>query len=148
MPLSLQHYGVYHGMETVAGKRLLLHERPWWRLWQHGDQLFLKRPGDRLYGFAQIFAPTEFKDRLFVRWAKKVRGSWLESDAIPITITGARKEGYRGHTVKQNFDAGEWRAEIETDDGRAVGSIHLTVVDDPPGPDGTFPPRVFKVDIF
>lgn len=149
VPLSLTYLGIYHGVESAEGKRLLLHQRPWWRVWHNGDQLFIKRPGDTLYAFAQIFAPTTFKDRLFVRWSKKEQGQWIQQDAIPIVVTGARSEGYRATTYKKNYTAGEYRAEIETDDGRTVGSIQLTVEDAPAMPEGQpYPPRVFGVDTY
>lgn len=149
VPLSLSYLGIYHGVESADGKRLLLHERPWWRVWHNGDQLFVKRPGDAMYAFATIFVPTEFKDQLFVRWSKKEQGAWIESDAIPIVVTGARQQGYRAVTYKRNFSAGDYRAEIETGDGRTLGSIRIEVVDAPAVAEGgALPPRIFKVDTY
>ena len=42
-----------------------------------------------------------------------------------------REHGYRGYTVKSNYQPGDYRVQIETTDGREIGRIGLTVEDDP-----------------
>ena len=41
---------------------------------------------------------------------------------------GGRDGGYRGYSVKGNPQAGDWRVDIETIDGRLVGRIRFTVI--------------------
>src|SRR5262245_20383959 len=97
VPLSVQYIGIYHevvppGREvapaapadpqqaSLVGGRLagggaaaarsyqLRHLRPWWKVWQHGDQDFAARPGDVIYCFARVFAPSGFRDAVYVHW--------------------------------------------------------------------------------
>jgi hypothetical protein len=109
----------------------LVHQRPPWKVWQHGDQTFLARAGDRIFCFVRVFAPRHFRDGLKVRWAyRDPRSGWLRTDAIPLTITGGQEEGWRGVAYKRNYTPGQWKVNIETDDGREVGNIRFVVIED------------------
>ncbi|MFH1017637.1 MAG: DUF2914 domain-containing protein [Pseudomonadota bacterium] len=133
VPLSTSYIGIFHNIERNEETFRLFHMRPWWRIWETGDQTFYARTGDMIYCFAQLFSPTGFKDDLLVRWLYKDQRGWHPSDAIPMQITGGRREGYRGVTFKSNYQPGKWRVQIETSDGREVGRIQLWVIND----DGT-----------
>jgi hypothetical protein len=129
VPLSVQNMGVYHNIEKVEGQYILFHENPWWRFWQTGDQEFKAEPSDKIYFFAQIFSPARFSDSVVLHWYyKEPRTGWKSTDRIPMKITGGRKNGYRGFSVKQNYTAGEWRISVETTDGREIGRIYFDVV--------------------
>jgi hypothetical protein len=142
VPLSIQFAGIYHRVERVGEKYRLSHERPWWRFWQTGDEVFKFRPGDKLHAFARIFSPARFEGKVFVRWSLKREGrGWETWDAIPIKIVGGRDEGFRGVAIKENFAVGEWRLQFETEDAREIGRIHFRVV-----ADSSTEERVFKVD--
>ena len=93
--------------------------------------MFFARPGDRVFCFARIFAPRRFRDGVKVRWAyDDPRSGWKRTDAIPLTITGGQEEGWRGIAYKRHFAPGRWKVDVETDDGREVGSIRFTIVED------------------
>jgi hypothetical protein len=131
VPLSVKYMGIYHGVEKAQGEYELTYTRPRWKFWQNGDQTFVARPGDIIHCYTQIFSPTRFKDQLRIRWLyydKKL--GWHSSDAIPMPILGGRDEGYRAVTKKANFQPGDWRVQVETDDGREVGRIGFSVVTD------------------
>jgi hypothetical protein len=143
VPLSLKWIGIYHDVQRQGKTIKLFHQRAAWKLWQHGDQTFLARPGDRVFCFVRVFAPRHFRDGLKVRWAYHDRKSgWLRTDAIPLTITGGQEGGWHGTAYKKNFMPGHWKVEIETDDGREVGNVRFTVIEDP----GT-EPRTFVEDV-
>lgn len=131
VPLNVQYMGIYHNITRDKEFFHLSHQRSPWRFWQHGDQTFKARPGDKVYVFAEIFAPRSFRDRINIRWERhdEKRG-WQTSDVIPLTVTGRRLKGYRGHAYKANHRPGEWRVQVETEDGRAIGYIGLTIVED------------------
>jgi hypothetical protein len=131
VPLSVSYMGIFHDVKKSSGDYQLFFSRPAWKFWQHGDQDFQARPGDEIYCFARIFSPTRFKDELRIRWFlwNEKRG-WLPSDAIPMPVEGGREEGYRAVTVKKNFQAGQWKVQIETADGREIGHIRLNVIPD------------------
>jgi hypothetical protein len=130
VPLSTRYIGIFHNIEREGDSFKLFHMRPWWRIWESGDQTFYARTGDVIYCFARLFSPTGFKDDLVVRWLYRDQKGWHPSDAIPMRITGGRKEGYRGVTFKSNYLPGKWRVQIETSDGRELGRIQLRVISD------------------
>jgi hypothetical protein len=123
--------GIFHDVKRLGGGYQLSYTRPIWKFWQNGDQTFYARPGDSVYCFAEVFSPTRFKDQLQVRWLyKDPKIGWKNSDAIPLTISGGREEGYRVVTRKMNYEPGLWRVQIETSDDREIGRIGFRVVAD------------------
>lgn len=135
VPMSAKSIGIYRSVGKENDTYQLGFERSTWRFWENGDQTFRARAGDKIYCFAQIFSPTRFKDQLFVRWSlKDPKLGWQTWDAIPFNVVGGREEGYRGYTVKTNYEPGSWRVSIETRDGRELGRIAFEIVatDDPP----------------
>ena len=135
VPLSIPFIGVYHGVErTEAGYRLS-YERPAWRFWQHGDQHFKAQPGDKIYVFFRIFSPARFSDEVTMRWYWKPKASgWQLHDSIPIAILGGRAQGFRGYGVKSNYQPGDWKVQVETNDGREIGRIYFNVETAPEAP--------------
>jgi hypothetical protein len=132
VPLSLLELGVYHGVRRDGDAFVLTETRPRWRFWERGDQTFLARPGDRLFVYTSVFSPARFRERLRVQWLfKSPTEGWGEMDAIPLSISGGRDDGFRGFVSKDRFSPGRWRVRIETSDGRELGRLSLTVVDDP-----------------
>jgi hypothetical protein len=143
VPLSLKWIGIYHDVQRQGKVVRLLHQRPYWKFWEHGDQTFLARPGDRIFCFTQIFAPRNFRDGLRVRWAyRDPKSRWAWTDAIPLTISGGHQEGWRGVAYKKNFSPGDWKLNIETSDGRDVGDIRFTVI-----ADASDEPRTFNEEV-
>jgi hypothetical protein len=142
VPLSIPFIGVYHDVQRTEIEYLLSHERPDWRFWHHGDQVFLAQPGDRVFVFFRIFSPARFADQVTMRWYWKdgPRG-WTLQDAIPINIVGGREQGFRGYGVKSNYQPGDWQVQVETTDGREIGRIYFEVAPVPAAP------RSFAVDI-
>jgi hypothetical protein len=165
VPLSVQFVGIYHevvppGREPATTPGLeagpvqasfapgrppairtyqLKHQRPWWKVWQHGDQDFAARPGDTVYCFARIFAPNGFHDAIYVHWLLKgQKGGWTEQGRTPLSISGGRGEGFRAYATKKNYQPGRWRVEIETEDGRDIGVIKFDLFDDPSSEERTF----------
>lgn len=142
VPLSIPFIGVYHDVEKTEEGYRLSHERPAWRFWENGDQRFLAQGGDKIYVFFRIFSPTRFSDQVTMRWYwKDDAGRWALQDSIPINIVGGRQEGFRGYGVKSNYQFGDWKVRVETDDGREIGRVYFNVEIAP------LAPRAFEVDI-
>ncbi len=131
VPLSVTSIGIYHDIHKTNGTYELVSTRSRWQFWQKGDQTFTARAGDKIFCFARIFSPSRFKDKLQVRWMHydEHRG-WLRHDAIPLPVVGGREEGFRGFTVKANWEPGDWRVQVETSDNRELGRIYFTVIAD------------------
>lgn len=139
VPLSVQNMGVYHHIEKIQGKYTLSHQNPWWRFWQTGDQEFLSEPGDKIYFFARIFSPAKFSDSVILHWYfKHPKIGWQSTDKVPMSINGGREGGYRGFSVKQNYQPGEWKISVETTDEREIGRLYFNVIEIPTSLDRTF----------
>ncbi|HZX41489.1 MAG TPA: DUF2914 domain-containing protein [Myxococcaceae bacterium] len=133
VPLSVRSLGVWHRVEREGAEFTLsrLPRSRWAEPWRKDERVFLARPGDRVFVFTRVFAPHNFRDQVRVRWAKRERGAWSESDAIPLRIVGGREEGFGGYAYKQNWSPGEWRVAIETEDGREIGRTRFEIRPDP-----------------
>ncbi len=128
IPLSLKQIGIYHNIERTEEGFTLYKQTPGWKLWAQGDQDFIAREGDRIYLFSRIFAPGGFRDRLYFHFQLlNGREKWETTDRIPLTIVGGRNEGFRGYAYKQNYQAGKWRALVETSEGLEIGRINFRV---------------------
>lgn len=127
VPVSLTKIGIYHHVAKTKDGYELTHEQPWWKFWRSGDQRFVARPGDKIYAYFSVFSPTGFADQVRVRWLFDGPGGWDGTDAIPVKITGGREEGFRGFTVKENYQEGDWQIRVETGDGREIGRLYFTV---------------------
>ncbi len=142
LPLHVTYVGVYHDIQREAGKYRLYHQRPEWKIWEKGDQTFYARPGDQVYVFFQVWAPSRFKDRVKVRWElKDPKAGWRTMSLVPLSFSGGRAEGFRTYSRISNWKAGRWRASIETDDERVIGSIYFRVIED-----ASTEPRTFLED--
>ncbi len=141
VPLSVKEQGIYHFVEKKNGQYLLSTEKVWWKFWHSGDQDFKARPDDKIYFYAQIYSPGRFSDQIFIKWSRKdaLKG-WQSTDRIPLQITGGRKEGFRGHAVKANYQPGEWRVQVETSMGHEISRLYFEVTEDL-----ATEPRVFTV---
>jgi len=131
VPLAVQDMGIYHQLEKREGKFIVSHEKPWWRFWETGDQTFQYRPGDPIYFFAKIFSPGRFSDEVVIHWLfKDPRAGWITSDKVRMQISGGRHQGFRGYSVKKNYQEGSWRVQVETTDGREIGRLYLSLEPD------------------
>lgn len=138
VPLATKWIGIAYDVERQGAKYRLLHRTPLWKVWENGDQTFRARKGDKVYLFAKIFAPKGFKDGLHVRWERDdASRGWVTSDVIPLTIFGGEHE-WRGFAYKRNWQPGDWRVTVETDDARAVGDVRFTLVADESTGERTF----------
>jgi hypothetical protein len=130
VPLSLNAMGIYREIKKENGNFILSYTRPWWKFWQNGDQHFLARPGDKIIYYVRVFSPGGLKEKIYVRWSMKGKYNWEPQDAIPIEISGGREQGFRGHTIKQNYMPGDWRVQVETGDGRELGRMYFAIESD------------------
>ncbi len=128
VPLAVEEIGVYHRIEKVDGNYKLFHERAWWKFWQNADEDFSSQPNDRVFVFARIYSPARFSDQVILHWQLfDTNQGWMTSDKIPMSISGGREGGYRGHAFKSNYVEGDWRVLVETNDGREIGRVKFNI---------------------
>ncbi len=132
VPLSMQYAGIFRNVQKEGDKYSLSYVKPpWYAFWRKDNRRFDARPGDQIFFFTRVFAPRRFTHDIFIHWHKKMpNGKWLDADRIPLSISGGRDQGFRGYTIKSHYDPGVWRVDVETEDGRTLGSVTVTVNED------------------
>ena len=124
--------GIYRQVERVDGAYHLGFEKPaWYQVMKRSDNPF--RGDGPAYCFTAVFAPVDLKTTVYHRWQYRPAAPGQSSkssefsttDRIPIRISGGREGGYRGYTMKQHVPPGEWRVDVETEDGRLIGLVRF-----------------------
>jgi hypothetical protein len=130
VPLALKEGGIYRSVRRVGARyQVVYREPPRWFFWRRDEREFAYRPGDAVYCFAAIFAPTAFTEQVWHYWQRRdERGEWITTDRIAYTVIGGRDGGYRGYTFKRRIAPGRWRVEVRTTEGRLLGRIPFVVV--------------------
>ncbi len=127
VPLSLKFGGMYHEVKRVGDRFELSFERQWYQVWKRSDTTF---PSDEpIYCFTAVFAPVDLNTTIYHHWYFRPNREkpFTHADRIPIKISGGREGGYRAYTLKQHLDPGDWRVDVETENGRIVGRIAVKV---------------------
>lgn len=129
VPLSTQEIGIYHGVDKLDGNYVLKHETPTWMFWLKGDQNFIAQKGDEVFVFVRVFSPARFSDNLVLHWQlyNDRKQNWESTDRISMKIVGGRRGGYRGYASKKNYQAGQYRVLIETNDAREIGRLKFNI---------------------
>ena len=143
VPLAVEKMGIYHEIKKENGQYLASHEKPIWKFWQVGDQDFKAEPGDKVYFFASIFSPARFDDTVLLHWLVKQKQGWKTTDKISMRLLGGRKSGFRGFSVKEKYEEGDWQVRVETTDGREIGRLYFHIT----RTDQFNPTRSFEIDI-
>jgi len=55
------------------------------------------------------------------------QAKWISVSEISFFISGGRREGYRGFTLKNNVEEGSWRVDVATENGQILGRIRFDV---------------------
>lgn len=131
VPLSLQ-----SGMVAYKVKKQNNHFRVSYEktallnFWDTYDRTFNYTPGDSVYVFTSIFAPTNLQKSVQHQWGwyDAEQDQWHTTDQISYEVVGGRRAGYRGYTFKNNVWPGRWRVNVTTDEGLVLGRIRFTIV--------------------
>lgn len=139
IPLSLKDVGIYHSVVHFenGNYQLKYEEGKWWQFFRDSDDVFHPRPGDNIFCFAQVFAPTRLKTNIVHRWEyyNEAQGGWVEHARLSYAIEGGRGDGYRGYTLIQNYTDGDWRCTVETPRGQVLGRESFSIdSQNPPAP--------------
>ena len=127
VPLSLKYGGVYHEVKKAGERFELSFDKRWYQIWKRSDSTF---PADEpIYCFSAVFAPVDLNTTIYHHWYFRTNSSrpFTHADRIPLKISGGRAGGYRAYSFKQRLDPGDWRVDVETEDGRIIGRIAVTV---------------------
>lgn len=131
IPLSMKEGGIYRRIERTNDGNYILYgeKRDWYGFWNKNKFYFL--PGEKVYAYSAIFAPTEIKNKIFHQWSfyDKNIDEWVESTKIGFPIVGGRDGGYRGYSVKERVYPGKWRVDVVTERGQIVGRISFEIIE-------------------
>jgi hypothetical protein len=125
IPLSLKDVGIYHSVVHFEnGDYQLKYEKgKWYQPFKNSDRIFHPAPGDNIFCFAKVFAPTKLKTDIYHSWERydANSGVWVAHSRLSYSIAGGRGDGYRGYTLIQNYSDGKWRCSVETQRGQILG---------------------------
>ncbi len=128
VPLSLQFGGIYHKIAKENDTYTLSFAKgAWYQVWKRSDNRF---PAEQqVFCFTAVFAPVDLNTTIYHNWQYRPHSKkpFRSADRLPIKISGGREGGYRAYTVKQGLDAGEWRVDVQTEDGRVLGRVSFRV---------------------
>jgi hypothetical protein len=127
VPLSMKFGGIYHEVKKTGDRFELTFEKKWYEAWKRSDDTF---PADEpIYCFTAVFAPVDLNTTIYHHWYFRSNSDkpFTHADRIAIKISGGREGGYRTYTFKQRLDPGDWRVDVETEDGRIVGRVSVHV---------------------
>lgn len=133
VPLSLDSGMVAHRVKKENSNYWVTYERDaWYVFWRDHRLKFIRQPGERVFVFASIFAPTKIKKSISHRWKwlNPNTNDWEVIDNTSYEITGGRDAGYRGYTYKDNLKPGLWKVDVITEEGLILGVINFEIIED------------------
>lgn len=132
LPLALSDVGVYLDIRHTGQVYIARAEdEPWTARLGLTRPVVHVAPGQRLVLYSAVFAPIKMTTRITHRWEWRDAGlhQWRTQSVVSFEISGGRARGYRGYSLKSNPRPGDWRVDIDTEDGRRIGRLAFTVVD-------------------
>lgn len=127
VPLAMKFGGVFHEARRVGDRFELTFEKQWYQFWKRSDTPY--PANEPVYCFTAVFAPVRLETTIYQHWYHRAKGAadYVSTDRIPIRISGGREGGYRAMTFKQGLDVGDWRVDVETENGRVLGRVAFPV---------------------
>lgn len=134
LPLSLKDAGVYHDVvhDVADGTYIVTGEpQPWYDAIFPFDDTFHELPGQSVYVYTSIFAPSGLSTQILHEWQydDPSTGKWVTEATIEYPIVGGRDGGYEGYSQLLDPAPGKWRVQVVTQYGQLIGQISFTVVD-------------------
>lgn len=128
VPLAVRDAGVYHTVKRDGDVyRMRMAKPPWFRFWKQTEDPFRYSPGDTVYVYTAVFAPTRLQKGIVHVWEQHDGTEWVETDRIGYLVSGGRDHGYRGYTMKRLVEPGRWRVRVETEPGRLLTRVRFDI---------------------
>lgn len=132
LPLALSDVGVFQAIRHAGAVYIARAEdEPWTARLGLSKTVVHVAPGQKLVLYSAVFAPIKMTTRIAHRWQwwDAHLHQWSTQSVVSFEISGGRAHGYRGYSLKSNPRAGDWRVDIDTEDGRTIGRLAFTVAD-------------------
>jgi hypothetical protein len=131
LPLSATAAGIYHNVSHVPGAYLGVEEvnQPWQVRYLGFAPTLHVVTGESIYAYSSVFAPTALTTSVVHvwQWYDPTQKAWVTRASIAYPIVGGRDGGYRGYSLLPIREAGKWRVNVETSDGRVIAELPFTV---------------------
>jgi len=129
VPLSMKFGGMYREVQKQDDRFMLSFDREWYQVWKRSQNPY--PANEPIYCFTAVFAPVALNTTVYHHWYFRTNSGkpFTHADKIPIKIAGGREGGYRAYTFKQRLDPGDWRVDVETEEGRDVGQVSVVVAE-------------------
>jgi hypothetical protein len=134
IPLALKESGIYHTIQPIKHKSFIyalqFEPSPWYKPFRQEDNTFHWSPGDNIFSYSSIFAPTKIDTNIYHRWKyyDETKKEWVQYAKISFPVRGGRDGGYRGYTVISNARPGNWFVEVINEQGQVLGRRNFRVV--------------------
>lgn len=131
IPLALKESGIYHQVERQNGDYLVEYEPSvWYRFWSDWLPEYHWQPGEPVYNYSSIFAPTDISTEIKHRWSyyNESREEWVVKDMLSYSMSGGRAEGYRGYSLKYGVQPGKWRVDVITKTEQVLGRNEFEII--------------------
>lgn len=128
IPLSLKDAAVGHSVSASNGAYTILMEEESFLQRIMPGQTIHKKSGGAVAVYTAIFAPGDLKTDIYHHWQRKENGKWVSKDKLSYGISGGRKEGFRGYSIKSDAPEGKWRVDVETGRGQVLGRVRFKVI--------------------
>jgi hypothetical protein len=130
LPLALADAGVYEAIRHTGITYVAQAENePWTARLGLTHPMLHVAPGQKLVLYSAVFAPIKMTTRITHRWQwwDARTKHWSTQSVVSFTISGGREHGYRGYSIKSNLHPGNWRVNIDAEDGRLIGRVAFSV---------------------
>ncbi len=131
LPLAAKTDGIYHSVSRTSAGYLATWEtnEPWAVRYLGLAQTIHLVPGEAVYAYTAVFAPTKLSTTIVHEWQwyDPKKSAWVTRAAISYPIEGGRDEGYRGYSAILPHDTGKWRVNVETMGGLLIARLPFTL---------------------
>jgi hypothetical protein len=131
LPLVLSDAGVYHNVKKLGNEYQVVSEPepPRWRALFGTFPVLHMGANEKLYLYSAVFTPYGLTTNIQHRWEWRDPKSkdWVLQQTVRFPIRSGRQDGYRAYSFRSQPQAGEWRVNILTFDGRAIGRVRFSV---------------------
>jgi hypothetical protein len=131
VPLSKKQISIYRSVQHSNDDYICAMEKPqWYEPLKRGESTFRYLPGDTMFCYCSIFAPSKLQKKIYHHWYYKASSGsrFIEKTKSGYFLSGGRDNGYRGYTFKTNILPGKWKVLVKTTEGKTIGEISFNVV--------------------
>jgi hypothetical protein len=67
------------------------------------------------------------RDRHYWQHYDEAQKTWIDEGKLPFTISGGRREGYKGYSFESNLAPGAWLVYVQNQRGQVLAKVRFRV---------------------